>query len=330
MLFSLALLIALLYMILKQKEEKSTFLISGNTMGTSYNIKFIREPGKQTQIGIDSLLVIFNKSLSTYDPESELSRLNRDSIFQVRSNYLKEMLNRGGEYWDNTYGAFDPSVMPLVNFWGFGFEDRSEIDSSRIETILESIGFEKIQVGTDYLVSKQPSSMLDFSAIAKGYGVDMVADFLKERGYKNFMVEIGGEIFCYGLNANEDPWLIGIEDPSSLGQRKAHLVLGLSDKGMATSGNYRNFYWLDGKKVSHTIDPKTGYPAESDLLSVTVISKDCAFADAYATAFMVMGKDSAFQFSEKRGISAAFIFSDGEGILQTAYTSPFEELLNSN
>jgi len=307
MLFSLGLLIAFVFLILKQKDNKNTYLITGTTMGTSYNIKFIREPGNNIQFQIDSLLKIFNESLSTYDPESEISRLNRGSLFQVRSEYLKVMLDKGREYWSETYGAFDPSVMPLVNFWGFGFEERTEIDSSKIEVILKSIGFEKIRIDSDYLVRKNSSSMLDFSAIAKGYGVDVVADFLKEIGFENFMVEIGGEIFCLGFNAKGAPWLIGIENPSSLEQRKAHFVIGLNEKGMATSGNYRNFYWINGKKVSHTIDPKTGYPAGNDLLSVTVVSEKCAYADAFATAFMVMGKDSAFQFSNRRGISAAFI-----------------------
>ena len=231
-----------------------------------------------------------------------------------------------------TNGAFDITVAPLANAWGFGFKKGAFPDSAMIDSLLEITGYTKVALSEEGKVVKQDERMmLSCSAVAKGYAVDVIAQFLAKKGITNFMVDIGGEIVARGENPKKELWRIGINKPvdDSLSiNQELQTVLNVTDVGIATSGNYRNFYYRDGKKYAHTIDPRTGYPVQHNILSATVVAKDCMSADAYATAFMVMGLEEAERFANAHpDIDACFIYTDGNGELQTYYTKGMERFI---
>ena len=217
----------------------------------------------------------------------------------------------------DTDGAFDITVAPLVNAWGFGFKNGSQPSKQQVDSLMQIVGYQKVSLENGHIKKKDPRIMLDCSAIAKGYGCDVIAKFLRSRGVKNFMVEIGGEIVTSGLNPDRLPWKVGVTKPSDDSLSTSHelqTVLNVTDMAMATSGNYRNFYYKGGKKYAHTIDPKTGFPVQHNILSATVIAKSCAEADAYATSFMVMGLEKAQKVMERRPeLMAYIIYSDQNG-----------------
>ena len=220
-----------------------------------------------------------------------------------------------------TDGAFDPTVAPLVNAWGFGFKSGQLPDSAQVDSLLALVGLRHIRLQEGRVVKDNPLSILDFSAIAKGYGVDRAADVLRSHGIKNFMVEIGGEVVTEGTNEKGEAWRIGINKPvedSTSVNAELQEVISLSGKAVATSGNYRNFYVKDGRKIAHTINPLTGYPVQQDILSSTVIASTCAEADAFATAFMVMGLKKAQEvLASQPALEAYFIYTDEGGNLRT-------------
>jgi thiamine biosynthesis lipoprotein len=272
--------------------------------------------------------MVFNDCLSTYIISSEISRFNQDSILYFELPYFYPVLRRSEEIHKSTDGAFDPTVMPLVNAWGFGPDSGMIPDSSMVDSLKQYVGFDFIQFDEEKVWKSKSGIQLDFSAIAKGFGVDIVADFLHSQDLKNYFVEIGGEVVASGVNDKDTFWRLGIEDPNqSIGQRSPKAIVELEDKGMATSGNYRNYYLKDGIKYAHTLDPYTGYPVEHSLLSATVFAKDCMTADAYATSFMVMGLERAKSILSKvDGLEAFLIFSDEEGNLQTFATKGVDKI----
>ena len=227
---------------------------------------------------------------------------------------LSEVLKLSFTIYEATNGAFDPTVAPLVNAWGFGFKSGQMPDSTQVDSLLALVGLSHIHLDGNKLTKDNPLSILDFSAIAKGYGVDRAAQVLRNHDIKNFMVEIGGEIVTEGVNEKGEPWRIGInkpDDDSTSTNTELQDVIELSGKAIATSGNYRNYYIKDGRKIAHTINPKTGYPAQQDILSSTVIAPTCAEADAFATAFMVLGTKAANRVLEKQPqLETYFITND--------------------
>ncbi|WP_425636732.1 FAD:protein FMN transferase [Algoriphagus yeomjeoni] len=293
--------------------------LSGKTMGTTYNITYLDEESRDLQPSIDSLLVVFNKSLSTYIPDSELSKFNLGDTLDFNLPYLLPVLQESKVVFDNTNGAFDPTVGPLVNIWGFGPSGPELKDSVDIKNLLATVGFNKIEFDQTQLRKKVPGIYLDFSAIAKGYGSDVVADFLKNRGISNYLVEIGGELVANGVNEKGELWKVGVNRPEESANASDLIsIIALQDRGMATSGNYRNFYVRDSVKISHTINPATGYPVTHTLLSATVLAANCMTADAYATAMMVMGKDRAIALdSALSEIEVFLIYDDGNGGFKT-------------
>ncbi len=311
------------------KLEKVSF--NGETMGTYYNIIYLHPEGSNYKPAVDSLLVEWNKSLSTYISDSEISQFNRNESFIFNSPYFYPVLIKSKQVYEDTNGAFDPTVMPLVNAWGFGPEENEMPDSSRIKELKKLVGFNKILFDSKEVKKSMPGISLDFSAIAKGYGVDVVGKLLESKGIENFLVDIGGEISVKGLNDRGTPWTTGIEDPSvDVFDRKIKAVIEVTDKSIATSGNYRNFYVKDGKKYAHTISPYTGYPVEHSMLSATVIASDCMTADAYATAFMVLGIEEAVPIiNDHPEMDAYFIFSDNEGTINTFMTDGFKSILKT-
>jgi len=300
-------------------EVNGKLTLSGKTMGTTYNIIYLDDEGRDFQPSIDSLLVVFNQSLSTYIPDSELSKFNAGDTLDFNLPYLFPILNASKEIFQKTSGAFDPTVGPLVNIWGFGPSGPELKDSVDIQNLLKLVGFEKVDFDSKQVRKKVSGIYLDFSSIAKGYGVDVVAEFLSSKGINDFLVEIGGELVAGGVNESGELWKVGVNRPEeSANASDLFSIIALQDKGMATSGNYRNFYVKDSVKISHTINPKTGYPIAQNLLSATVIAADCMTADAYATALMVMGTEQAIALdSALDEIQVFLIFSDENGEFKT-------------
>lgn len=287
---------------------------AGNVFGTTYHFTYESPKGNNFEPELIAELQKFNKSLSTYDKNSIISRINQNDSTVVLDDYFITCWNKAVEISKITNGAFDMTVAPVVNAWGFGFEETVKADSIKIDSLMQYVGYKKIHLLNNKISKKHPETMLDASAIAKGYGVDVAADLLELKGITNYMVEIGGEVRAKGENAKGNYWRIGIDkpidDPMAI-NRQLQAVVNINNKSLATSGNYRQFYEKDGIKYAHTINPKTGYPALSNLLSATVLANDCMTADAFATAFMVLGIEKSINLSTKLNeIEVYFIYSD--------------------
>lgn len=324
----LLLLVVIVYLYRQSKESTEEALLSdfasnnrmvvdGQTMGTTYRIVYLDLQQRNLKNEVDSLLKIFNQSLSTYIPDSEISRFNKGDSLVFELPYFLPVLEASKKVFEFTGGAFDPTVGPVVNLWGFGPGGPQLKDSVNIASILPRIGFTKITFDKQSVKKQVPEMYLDFSAIAKGYGVDVVADFLKSKGIENYLVEIGGELLARGVNDKGELWKVGINNPEELASPdELYSIVALDNKGMATSGNYRNFYDVDGIKLSHTIDPQTGRPVRHGLLSATVLAEDCMTADAIATALMVMGTEKAIALQKSNPTFEVFlIFNDESGVL---------------
>lgn len=285
----------------------------GMVFGTVYRITYQHQDDLHNDI--KTALQEVDNSLSPYNPSSIITRINHNEDTTLNAHFT-HVFNLAQEVSAQTEGAFDISVAPLVNAWGFGFKHSIEIDQATIDSLRQFVGYQKMQLENGKIIKQDPRLMLDCSSIAKGYGVDRVAKTLEKKGVKNYMVDIGGEVVLKGKNSRMKTWRIGInkpvEDSLSINQ-ELQTILEISDIGMATSGNYRKFYYKDGKKYAHTIDPRLGYPVQHNILSATVLAKDCTTADAYATAFMVMGLEKAKAFCEKHPELEAYFICSGEG-----------------
>ena len=267
----------------------------------------------------DQIVAELNKvdsSLSMFNKQSVITKVNDNQDIEVEQMF-GDVFTLARTVSADTDGAFDITVAPLVNAWGFGFKSGNMPSRHTIDSLRTFVGYKRVELHDNRIVKADPRVMLDCSAIAKGYGCDVVAELLRRKGIDNFMVEIGGEVVTSGISEKRVPWKIGVTKPSddSLSvNNELQTVLNITDKAMATSGNYRNFYYKNGKKYAHTIDPATGYPVQHSLLSATVISDRCAKADAYATAFMVMGLEKAKKVLDRhRDLMAYLIYSDHKG-----------------
>ncbi len=301
----------------------------GKIFGTVYSITYQHPEDLQKEI--EAELNKVDGALSPFNDTSVITRINRN-MEVVPDSFFMRVFDLAKVVSEETNGAFDITVAPLVNAWGFGFKAGNGVDSLTLDSLRQFVGFNKIGKANGKIVKADEHIMLDCSSIAKGYGSDVVAALFDRKGIRNYMVEIGGEIVVKGKNQKGDSWRIGInkpiEDSLSL-NNELQTILNISDKGMATSGNYRNFYYKDGKKYAHTIDPRTGYPVQHSILSATVIAKDCATADAYATAFMVMGLDSAQLLCTKHPeLDAYFIYTDEKGEPSIYFTEGMNTYLN--
>ena len=310
----LLLLIVGTVLIIRQQRAMPYQMNSGMVFGTVYNITY--ECDSDLHQAIKAELQKVDNSLSPFNEHSVITAINQNQDVKPDEMFLT-VFNKAMEISRETDGAFDITVAPLVNAWGFGFKNGSQPNRQQVDSLRRLIGYEKVILKNDRIVKQSPDIMLDCSAIAKGYGSDVVARFLQQQGVKNFMVEIGGEVVTSGVNPQRLPWRIGVTKPTddSLSIKgEIQSVLNVTDLAMATSGNYRNFYYKGGKKYAHTIDPKTGYPVQHSLLSATVLAKDCATADAYATSFMVLGIDSAKKVLERHPeLMAYFIYANDKG-----------------
>lgn len=282
--------------------------------GTTY--KIVYQCDSDLTASIRQELRRVDYSLSPFNKESVITAVNQNREVMLDS-YFVEVFNKAMEISRETKGAFDITVAPLVNAWGFGFKHEQMPTKRQVDSLRQIIGYQKVALKNGKVVKQDPRMMLDCSAIAKGFGVDAVARLLRDRGVQNFMVEIGGEVVTCGVNAQRLPWRVGVVKPSEDSLSTGHelqTILNVTDKAMATSGNYRNFYYKNGRRYAHTIDPKTGYPVQHSLLSATVLAASCTVADAYATSFMVMGLDNARQLLEHHPeLMAYLIYDDGKG-----------------
>ncbi|WP_298450851.1 FAD:protein FMN transferase [uncultured Prevotella sp.] len=287
---------------------------TGFIFGTVYNVTY--QSDKDLQKEIEAELKKVDESLSPFNKNSIISKINRNENVEVNEMFA-DVFNLSQKISEETDGAFDITVAPLVNAWGFGFKNDTKPTAASIDSLKQIIGYKKVRLKDKHVVKEDKRIMLDCSAIAKGYGSDAVARLLRSKGIDNFMVEIGGEIVTKGINEKRLPWKIGVIKPvdDSLNtNQEIQTILNVTNKAMATSGNYRNFYYKNGKKYAHTIDPKTGYPVQHSILSATVLAADCATADAYATSFMVMGMEKAKEILNKHPeLMAYFIYSDKNG-----------------
>lgn len=316
-LFLLFLIVASVLII---KNEPPYHTDRGFIFGTYYNICYKSKDNLQQKI--DSTLKSVDNSLSPFNKRSVITAINENRDTTPDAQFI-EVFTLAQEISATTNGAFDITVAPLVNAWGFGFKQGTIVDSLTVDSMLQFVGYKSIRLSDNKIIKQQPQTMLDCSAIAKGYGCDRVARMLESYGIEDYMVEIGGEVVAKGKNDKSKQWSIGISKPTedkSGTINELQEILRISGKSVATSGNYRNYRYEDGRKLSHTIDPRTGYPVAHTLLSATVIANDCATADAYATAFMVMGIDKAMEICKDKGIDAYFIYSTPEGAINTRET----------
>lgn len=330
------------------RQQLSYIKLEGQTMGTYYRVSYGSPQPQNYQPGIDSLLKALNMEVSTYIKDATISRFNQmgssmpldmnpytGQAGSYRNAHFLSNFLKAKEVYSKTDGYFDPTVMPLVNYWGFGYAPKKaveQVDSARVDSMMLLVGFGKVTLevsGQDTLFAKAlPGVQLDFSALAKGYGVDLVGRFLAARGIDNYLVDIGGEAVARGLSPRGDSWKIGINTPKEdAAPDDIQTAVALDNQAVATSGNYRNFYEVDGVKYSHTINPKTGFPERNTLLSASVFAKDCITADAFATAFMAMGLEKAYELASRLPeVEAYFIYSTEDGAMATRYTSGLEHL----
>ncbi|MBO7588479.1 MAG: FAD:protein FMN transferase [Bacteroidaceae bacterium] len=310
----------------RESQEPEYFTSQGLVFGTSYHITYLNFEDLTEQI--DATLKQVDDALSMFNPESTISAVNHAREIQVDDTLFLKVFRRAMEISEWTDGAFDITVAPAVNAWGFGFKHAENVSESTIDSLRKIIGYRKIRENNGLITKESKDVMLDCSAIAKGFGSDMVASMFRSMGINNFMIEIGGEIVLSGRNREGKRWRIGInrpDDDSLSTGNQLQTIISATNIAIATSGNYRNFYVKDGRKYAHTIDPHTCMPVSHSLLSATVFAKDCATADAIATSMMVMGIDSARVLCERHPeLGAYFIYQTPDGEIATSSTPGLE------
>jgi FAD:protein FMN transferase len=298
-------------------QNKSIPLISieGEAQGTTYHISYYSDSQADFKSSVDSIVRKIDSSLSTYLPVSIISRINRNEMIVTPDAHFITVFNKATEVSQKTNGAFDITVAPIINAYGFGFSKKEKVSQTLIDSLLALVGYRSVAIQNGQFIKENPATLVDFNAIAQGYTVDVIGQFLESKGVKNYYVELGGEVIAKGKKNNGEFWKIGIDKPNedAAAPRDLESIVSLQNEALATSGNYRKFYVEDGQKYAHIIDPSTGYPAKNNLLSVSVIANDCMTADAYATAFMVMGVEKSKQFlldNRELGLEVFFIYDE--------------------
>ncbi|MBS3768715.1 MAG: FAD:protein FMN transferase [Bacteroidales bacterium] len=314
-------------------RDKAYMSIRGLTQGTTYMVKYNSPDSTNYRPYIERILGEIDSSMSTYQDHSIISRINRNEPSVETDEHFRNVYRTAERVSRMTDGAFDITVAPLVNAWGFGFTEKKELNSTRVDSLLEFVGYETMRLEDGRIYKTDKRTMIDMNAVAKGYTVDEVSEFLENEGVSDYMVEIGGEVRTRGKNPDGVYWRIGIDKPidsSNATTRELQAIINLKNQSIATSGSYRQFYVKDGVKYSHTINPKTGYPVEHNLLSVSVFAEECGFADALATAFMVMGREKSKRLLENHSsVGAYFIYSDEEGDFQVEWTENVKDLIKN-
>ncbi|SDE05181.1 thiamine biosynthesis lipoprotein [Pricia antarctica] len=305
---------------------------AGSALGTSYSLTYLSDKQLDLQKEIDSVFDTVNRSLSTYIPNSDISKINRGDSTLVVDAMFRDVFELSKEIYEKTEGYFDPTVGVLVDAWGFGPGEQMELDSVRIDSLLNFVGFDKVTLTDENtIVKSNPDIHLDFNAIAKGYTIDRLARLMDQKNIQDYLLEVGGEVVAKGLNKiKEKQWVVGIDDPQMGDTRKLKILINLKDRALASSGNYRKFRTdpITGKKYVHTIDPKTGFTKNANTLGVTTLANTCAKADAYATAFMAMDLDEAIKLlTSQRELEAYIVYLDEKGEPQEFMTEGFKQLI---
>lgn len=309
-----------------EQQKATNTKISGDVFGTYYGVQYYSEQNISFHQQFDSIFELINTSMSTYQDNSDISKINRNEAFTVDAHF-KNVFLASKEIYKTTDGVFDPTIGILVNAWDFGPGEKIvSLDSLKIDSLMLSVGLDKVQLDNDQIIKEDPNTFIDFNAIAKGYGVDVVADFLESQNITDYIVEIGGEIRSKGQNVEKrKPWQVGVELPHFDEEQSILKTISLFDEAMATSGTYRKFKTDSlGNRYSHILDPKTGYPSQTNILSISVIAKDCMTADAYATAFKAMGieKVKAFLVSHPE-LKVFLIYENSDKELETLALNGF-------
>jgi len=317
--------VIILCLIFSCKKELQSVEVSGPIFGTGYNIQYYDFNGKNYQKEFDNLFKDINKSMSNYQEDSDISKLNRNEIVTV-DHYFKTVFKASKQIYRETEGVFDPTIGQLVNAWNFGSEEnKTALDSAKVDSLMRFVGFNRVSL-VDSAIKKHKTTFIDFNAIAKGYAVDVIANFLNSRNIDNYLINIGGELVAKGINLKKQKgWTAGIENPNFDGSQSYNKTLVLKDQAMATSGTYRKFKIdANGNRFAHIINTKTGYPSKSNILSVSVIAENCMLADGYATAFQAMGVEKvSFFMSKHPELKAFLIFENSKGELETTAFNGF-------
>ncbi len=335
-----AMILLLLIAVYINYRRNSYLVIDGFAQGTTYHIVCIPDfsihfllhrDAYLFQDAVDSLLRRIDESHSLYHPESVITRINRNDPRVMVDALFETVFRKAVEVSEITDGAFDITVGPVVNAWGFGPGEREEVDSAMIDSLLQYVGMEKVRLEGERVVKSLDGVLLDVNAIAQGYSVDLLAGFFEEKGIDRYLVELGGEVSASGLKRGRKQWKIGVDKPidnNLVPGRELQAIVLLYNRSLATSGNYRKFYVENGVKYSHTIDPATGYPVRHNLLSATIVADDCMTADAFATACLVMGLEKSIDLMSQRAeLEGFFIYSDENGAFETYATEGFQEMI---
>jgi len=328
----LLLLVIIFFSCAEQEEQLKT--VQGNAFGTTYAVQYFSSDLFDAQRGIDSVVTLVNQSVSTYMPESDISRINRGDNTVVVDSIFREVFSISETIYKQSKGYFDPTIGVLRNAYGFG-EDKplTQLDAQKLDSLRKYVGFQKVSVSSNGTIKKKyPEIYIDFNAVAKGYGIDKIGAYLERKGVTNYLIELGGELLAKGKHISKNkPWVVGIEATDSpLADRATTAAIPLIDKGMAASGNYRKFRVdsTTGKKYVHTINPLTGLAEQSDVTSATVTAPTCALADAYATAFMAMGFENSKSLLEYlEDVDAYLTYTDSGNIEQVYMTSGMESII---
>ncbi|MFC2091058.1 FAD:protein FMN transferase [Bacteroidota bacterium] len=325
-----------LYFLVSCISQRSTapyIYLAGFTQGTTYHITYQSPTNDSLDLSLDitDLLAEFDMSLSTYIDSSLISRINKnEEVFADK--FITDVFNESRRIYQLTDGAFDITVGPLIDAWGFGPGRKLDMSEARIDSILQYVGMEKVKLEDGRIIKALQGIRLDVNAIAQGYAVDVVAEYLESFHIRNYMIEIGGELKTKGLNPKSDIWRIGIDKPffgNELLGNSLQAIVNLSGKALASSGNYRRYYEVDEKKIVHTVDPRTGYTRMSNLLSVTIISDDCITADALATSCMVLGlEDAKHLLGELKETEGLLIYTDEDGIFLEWMTDGMKKMIS--
>lgn len=327
---SIALIIATLLLSCNKAKETDYIINSGEIWATTYHITYQSDSAYTDAFKQE--FESFSKSLNPFDSLSLVAKINRNIGFETDSLF-RNCFNEAIKVSEISEGAYDVTCSPLVNAWGFGFKHKEEMNQAKVDSILKFVGYKKVRLEGNTLIKDDPRTMLDFSSIAKGYSADCIADVLNKKKVNNYLVEIGGEIAFKGLNPEGLNWRVGIDKPSEENKdadKEMQFIIELPKTagGLATSGNYRNFYVKDGKRYAHTIDPRTGYPVQTDVLSATIVAKSSMIADAFATTCMVVGSKKAQEIAQKAGnIEYMFICADDNHQTKVIMSEGFKKMV---
>jgi thiamine biosynthesis lipoprotein len=322
--------LALAFLATACNPEPVKVVFGGKAQGTTYSVTYYDAENRDLQPQIDSILKAFDLSLSIWAPGSLISRMNEEDTTVMPDAWFLETYDLSRQISEETDGAFDFTIGPLVNAWGFGFKGKLVMDSTLVDSLRRLVDYRKIRLTAEGRIVKPANMRFDFNAIAQGYAVDVLGRYLESKGMVNYLIEIGGEVLAIGAKPGNQPWRVGIENPTtdSLAGQTLNATVRLADKALATSGSYRKYYEQAGVRYSHTIDPFTGYPVRHNLLSVSVLADDCATADGYATAFMVMGLERSKAFLDThKELEAYFIYATEGGAYLTYATEGFRKVL---